>query len=524
VGEQFGREAVGFLAGRMTSLGKGCGGRVQITVDAFLPIKCEWMNGRFFDYNLQARIRIDEQFRAVAAERVLVGFVRGNLRAGGITAGDKALMGANFGTAGIFLLVENPGNLCGTFYTPGAEGFASARPSYTFLFDSLRDGSEIRMISGPGQLEGRTRSAAGGLWKFAAVVASTLLVLAIACLAYQFRSIDLSSVRTRYRDDASQLPVELNAERTAGGNQWRLSWNRTSPAIRSADKARLIIQDGPLSKEVQLSDAELRIGSIIFSPLTDDVSLSLELFDTARGRDISERIRVLGAPYVPTSGVLGPTSVGPLGGLPVGLSSGLSAVRQSRDSAPPESTPQPSAQRPLATRRAFTPSDAGLITVSRPVSNLLEPPDIQTSGVSLASLASLGSFKPHQLVPPGPIAGSSFAVLGLELNRQADKAAAEPTPASSNVAPRFSGLEPAKLLSRVEPVYPQMPFPRGVPVTVHIEATIGEDGRLHDAKALSGPALFRQSALNAVSRWLYRPAKLSDRNIATPTRIDVNFH
>jgi hypothetical protein len=532
VAEQFGREAAGYLAGRVTSPGKSSGERLRITVDAFLPVTAELMNGGFFDYNPAVRVRIDEQFRALAAKYVLVGFVRSSLRVGGLTAGDRALMGTNFGDAGIFLMVENPGNLCGTLYTPGAEGFASARPTYTFVFDSERDSSELRMIPGPVPAEARTRSAAGGLWKYAAVASvSAIVVLAIAFLAYQFRLVDLSSQRARYRDDGSSpLPVQLNAERTAGGNQWRISWNRASTTIRNADKARLIIQDGPLNKEVQLSDADLRIGSVIFSPLTDDVSLKLEVFDTARGRDISEGIRVLGTTYASASGVLEQTSGGPLRGLAAGLSSGdsgLNVVRQSRQSVASESKREsPEEGRPHA-RRVFTPSDSGLITVSRTRSDLPLPPDVQITGLSQASATTLDSFNPLQgPLPTVPHAESNSGTPGSALDRKPDttgQAGATPTVESDSPAPRSSGVEPARLLSRVAPVYPKLPFPHGVPVRVQIEATIGEDGRVHDAKALAGPILFRQSALAAVSQWLYSPAKLRGQSIAMPTTIEVRF-
>jgi hypothetical protein len=531
VAEQFGRSAAGLLAGRVTSAESGSGARHRITVDAFLPITGEWSGG-FFDYNTAVRERIEAHLRTMAVEHALVGFMRSSLSEGGLTASDRALMATNFGDAGVFLLVENPGNLCGTLYTPGAGGFASARPAYTFLFASPRERPEPRTLSGPARAEGRTAQAVGSAWKSAAIAAaSTTVVLAIAFLAYQAGGIDLSRLRPAYRDDgSSQLPVELNAQRTAGGNEWRVSWNRASTAIRNADKARLVIQDGPLNKEVQLTDADLRTGSIIFSPLTDNVNLKLELFDTAHGRDFSEAIRVLGPTYASPSRAFEQAVDSVLRGLSVGLSSGESGrnvVRQIEQSALPDSKRElPEESQPRA-RRPFLPSDSGRITVSRTATDLPEPPDVQIAGVSQASPASRGSFNPLQWpLPIGPQAASNSAAPGPPLNKKPNVAVqseAAPGLEPASPASRSSRLEPAQLVTRVEPVYPKLPFPRA-PVSVHIEATIGEDGRLHDAKALSGPVLFRKSALAAIDRWLYRPAKLSGRNISTPTIIDVHFH
>jgi TonB family protein len=522
VAEQFGRETAGFLAGRIAPASDE---RERVTVDAFLPITGECLTADFFDYDdIANRVRIERQVRALGSEHALVGFVRSSMREGGLTVADRLLMDTHLGGAGIFLLVENPGNLCGTLYTAEEEGFASARASYTFVFNPQRESAELRTIPEPAPARTRwavnpaipTKPAAGGnLWKSAAVAAmSAIGVLAIALLAYEFRSVDLTGRRAEYRENGSAvLPVGLNAERTAG-NQWRISWNRESTAIRNADKARLTIQDGPLSKEVQLNEADLRIGSIVFSPFTDDVRLKLEIFDAARGRTVSEGIRVLGPVYGAASEVMGERSANTFDRLLGGESSlakGLNLANQNRQSGLAESKRESQEPNQSQARRAFTPSESGLVTVSRTVNDLPEPPDVKTASLNPPPVAAVGALKtPPQPLPPAP---------------EKPRATVAPSAAetASGAPSRSSRLEPAKILNRVDPVYPRAPFLQPTPMTVHIEATIGEDGRIHDAKAVSGPLAFQKAALDAVRQWVYSPAKLSDRAIAVPTRIEIRF-
>jgi len=69
-------------------------------------------------------------------------------------------------------------------------------------------------------------------------------------------------------------------------------------------------------------------------------------------------------------------------------------------------------------------------------------------------------------------------------------------------------LEPAVLLSKVDPAYPESARRSGVEGTVVLDAQIGANGRVEDVQVLRGlPLGLSEAAAEAVRRWQYRPAR-----------------
>ncbi len=68
-----------------------------------------------------------------------------------------------------------------------------------------------------------------------------------------------------------------------------LSWNSNSDPVRSAVRALLTIVDGDNKEAVPLDVGQLRTGSILYSPLTAEVTFRLEI-TTATG-SVAETIR-----------------------------------------------------------------------------------------------------------------------------------------------------------------------------------------------------------------------------------------
>lgn len=85
---------------------------------------------------------------------------------------------------------------------------------------------------------------------------------------------------------------------------------------------------------------------------------------------------------------------------------------------------------------------------------------------------------------------------------------------------------PARLISSVPPQYPAMArqFRLEGQVVVTVEVDIA--GNVVSAKAISGPPMLRQAALDAVRRWKYAPATLGDKpvNSVDNVRVDFKFH
>jgi periplasmic protein TonB len=56
-----------------------------------------------------------------------------------------------------------------------------------------------------------------------------------------------------------------------------------------------------------------------------------------------------------------------------------------------------------------------------------------------------------------------------------------------------------------------------------VEATIGRDGRVRSARAVSGPPLLRRAAEDAVRQWRYQPGMLNGEPMEVTTQVDVGF-
>jgi TonB family protein len=86
-------------------------------------------------------------------------------------------------------------------------------------------------------------------------------------------------------------------------------------------------------------------------------------------------------------------------------------------------------------------------------------------------------------------------------------------------------VEAAKLISRVQPLYPESAKSAGVQGTVVLHAVIGMDGKPLSLRVMNSqidPDLAR-SAVEAVSQWRYTPTLLNGEPIEIDTTIQVNY-
>jgi protein TonB len=58
---------------------------------------------------------------------------------------------------------------------------------------------------------------------------------------------------------------------------------------------------------------------------------------------------------------------------------------------------------------------------------------------------------------------------------------------------------------------------------VIIEATIGADGKVKEAKVLRGQPLLDQAALDAVKQWVFSPTLLNNVPVPVIMTVTVNF-
>jgi periplasmic protein TonB len=86
-----------------------------------------------------------------------------------------------------------------------------------------------------------------------------------------------------------------------------------------------------------------------------------------------------------------------------------------------------------------------------------------------------------------------------------------------------SGVTQGMLLEPIRPVYPSIARAAGVKGTVVMEAVISKVGRIESLHTVSGPAMLRPAAIDAVSAARYRPYLLNGQPTEVETTITVVF-
>ena len=98
-------------------------------------------------------------------------------------------------------------------------------------------------------------------------------------------------------------------------------------------------------------------------------------------------------------------------------------------------------------------------------------------------------------------------------------------PAESNGRSSRPGtsLQIGRLVSKVEPLYPQDALRQRIAGTVKVHVVIGRNGTVERAEPLNGPSLLEEAALRAVQQWHYEPTILGGAAIEVEEDITVVF-
>ena len=102
-------------------------------------------------------------------------------------------------------------------------------------------------------------------------------------------------------------------------------------------------------------------------------------------------------------------------------------------------------------------------------------------------------------------------------------AAAAAAPATAAPVRVGGAIKPPTKVKNVNPVYPPIAQSARVQGVVIIEATIGVDGKVQDAKVLRSIPLLDAAALDAVKQWVYTPTTLNGQPVPVIMTVTVNF-
>jgi protein TonB len=129
-------------------------------------------------------------------------------------------------------------------------------------------------------------------------------------------------------------------------------------------------------------------------------------------------------------------------------------------------------------------------------------------GLADGVLSSIANQAARQVPPPPP-------------EKQVAKVAAKPKePVRIRTS---SGVQAAKLLRRVMPVYPPLAKQARISGTVKLMGIVSRDGHIINLQVISGHPLLVPTAVHAVRQWLYAPTLLNGEPVEVIAPIDVNF-
>jgi protein TonB len=347
--------------------------------------------------------------------------------------------------------------------------------------------------------------------------------LAVAAAA-GFVAIVLLFIYPGYLHHASRAPVAALQDSSPlalrvehSGADLMLTWNRNSPAIKNATHAVLSITDGAQHENVDMDLALLHSGSIEYQPSGSDVVFRMEVTGADQTKTMSESVRILRTRPSPMAepGQQAAAQKGapaPVPAKPAGAPSGIVAS----DSAPVQELPPAQAEaKPTPTpAKQFNPES--LSQRLRPVrpTDMPDAPEVGGRGGEAVSAAV-------------PVGVSSMPAPQLTSVPQAPAAAPQSTPVQAAGAARTNAndgkVQPAQLVTRKDPEYPQIARQSGAQGEVVVTATIGIDGKVKNVKVETGHPLLRNAAVTAVKQWVYRPTMLNGKAVESESRISLNF-
>lgn len=184
--------------------------------------------------------------------------------------------------------------------------------------------------------------------------------------------------------------------------------------------------------------------------------------------------------------------------------------------APPPPPPPPPP--PAAAQVVHVKPQAHLMEAGKLVAPKVIPKDVKIIKEEAEPDPGLGMMGG---VPGGVAGGSMGGVIGGVIG---GSGGAPPPPKPTQSRIRVGGnVTAAKIVSKVNPVYPPLARQTRISGTVRLHAIIAKNGAVEQLEVLSGHPLLVQSALDAVRQWRYQPTLLNGEPVEVDTTIDVIF-
>ena len=270
-----------------------------------------------------------------------------------------------------------------------------------------------------------------------------------------------------------------------------VAWDRDAGVRCGATAGLLSIKDGASERAIGLSVDLVNAGRVFLSPRTSQVQVQLTLL-VPNQRTVTES----GMAILSSRGSEAMTvrSVA----VPAPAKTGF-ADRVAP--AVPKSSPA----------RSFAPPSG---RAPEPRAFVDEPPVVKGAALNVTPAPALSPLVANAPAPPAPTGNPPVA--------QPAPPVVSPAP-SPQVPPAYT-VQPAEYIGGPRPAYPPAARDAHIEGVVVVEALVGADGNVKQAKAISGHRLLMTAASRAVLLWSFRPATINGKPVEAPVRVEVKFH
>ena len=152
---------------------------------------------------------------------------------------------------------------------------------------------------------------------------------------------------------------------------------------------------------------------------------------------------------------------------------------------------------------------------------------INSTNGTLRKVAAAKLRAPHSVPSGGPAESVLPASIlptmpepALQLPMISAKSPAPPVSAATRQSGKF---DEARLITRIDPIYPTLAKTAGVSGSVELQFTITTDGRVRDVIAIEGNRMLIGAAVQALQSWRYQPARLNGIPVEAQSATKFNF-
>jgi hypothetical protein len=285
------------------------------------------------------------------------------------------------------------------------------------------------------------------------------------------------------------------------GSNLRVYWNRESPLILSANFGMVVIREGSKSRNVPLSPDQLRSGSILYAPTTDQMEIELNV--VAGERVSRESITAL----LPPRGSENPV-----------IASAQSVPPPRQREATADETEATAAPEKPALRKFSLPVSSRRVAPAA-LSAISEPPPAVNLNLGVGAPPAAVALQPSALPAPRPTAPAPAP---------AAPSQAPTAPALSTVdANAYTMPEPPVAVRKVAPRFlPELRYVLTGPTSVQVLVKIDSAGKVTNVTQVGNQkvhSLLLQASLDAARAWTFRPATIRGMPVAGEMILKFDF-